>query len=156
MVAKRHDWLKYKEDYFDSPIDSVKDFFESFVIPVPKSSYKARAQGWREEKEAFKRKQLEVAREKKVNNPEIQDMNAALIMGKANALKIVMTKLIKEKDKLGMRDLKDGIDIIRRELGEPLTISENKNKNENEFSLGEDFKRLLSGYVGFKQIEEKS
>jgi hypothetical protein len=131
MPAKKHDWEQYKTDFFNSAFDSIKDFFDSFVIPVPKPSYKARTQGWIEEKRAYKKQQAEAARAKAANDPDVQDLSKQLIIGKNNALKIVMAKLVKEKDQLGMRDLREGIDIIKRELGEPLTISENKNKNEN-------------------------
>jgi hypothetical protein len=148
MSGKRHDWLKYKQDFFDSPIDEIVHFFATFTPPITKNQYGKRIGGWKAEKQAYKRKQSEAAREQMAKNPDIQDMNSMLIMSKANALKLVMTKLTVEKGNLGLRDLREAIDIIKRELGEPLTITDNKNKNETEIVLGEDFKRLMTGYMG--------
>ena len=154
MPVMRHDWLKYKQDFFDSSIDEITEFFKNHERPVGKHTWKAKCQGWKEEKQAFKKLQADAARAKAANDPDVKDLTSQLIKGKQNALKIVLAKLVKERDELGMRDLREGIDIIKRELGEPLTISENKNKNENEFCLGEDFKRLLTGYVGITQIKQ--
>ena len=148
MPIKKHDWIKYKQDYFNSDIDEVIQFFAGYPTVVPKNTFQRSSQGWFQQKQEFKKQQAEAARAKAANDPDVKDLTSQLIKGKANALKIVLAKLVKERDELGMRDLREGIDIIKRELGEPLTISENKNKNENEFCLGEDFKRLLSGYVG--------
>lgn len=147
MPVRRHDWLKYKQDYFDSDIAEVVNFFATFDPPITKNQFGKRIKGWKEEKQAYKKQQADAARAKIANDPDVKNLTKRLIEGKRNALNIVIDKLSQGKDELGMRDLREGIDIIKRELGEPLTISENKNKNENEFVLGDDFNKLVSGYL---------
>ena len=33
MPVMRHDWLKYKKDYFNSEVYEIKDFFKKLGLP---------------------------------------------------------------------------------------------------------------------------
>jgi hypothetical protein len=64
MPSKRHDWEKYKQDYFDSEIDEIAYFFSTYVIPVPPPSFKPKTQGWQKEKQDLKKLKTEKLKDK--------------------------------------------------------------------------------------------
>lgn len=135
MPVKRHDWIKYKQDYFESPIDEIKKFFRSYSEVVPQKTFEKQTSGWYEEKQEFKKRQAEAARAKLANDPDVKDMTARLLKAKENILTIMMYKLAKEKDELCMKDLSIGLNMAKLELGEPLVISDNKNKIEGNLDV---------------------
>lgn len=146
MPVKKHDWLKYKEDYFNSEIDEIKHFFSTFYTHVPPDSYKRQTQGWTEEKQAFKKQQAEAARAKMANDPDVQEQVKFLLTAKNNIVKKVALLLGSIETAIlphQLNQVKIGYDMIKTELGEATSITDNKNTNTHEF--GEDMKAFLKG-----------
>lgn len=143
MSVKRHDWLKYKEDYFNSPIDEIKDFFSTYDRLVSIGAYKLNTKGWQEEKQEYKRKIFEGKQKKLAKDPDILDLKQNLIKGKELILKSILQRVQNLNFDLNMSEHKIAIDVIKRELGEALDITKNENNNTNTIELGEDFKYFL-------------
>lgn len=141
MPVKRHDWLKYKEDYFNSEIDELTRFFNGFNPPIKKNTFDKPARGWVQEKEEYKRKIFEGKQKKLANDPDINEWKEQLLRGKRNILKFFLNQTSNKE--LTARDAEINYKVLKTELGEPLVISENKNTNDTKIELGDDYKAFM-------------
>lgn len=124
---QKHDWIRYKQDYFDSDIDELTEFFASYKRTVGKHTFKGKTQGWKEEKLAYKKKLAENAREKLANDPDITDIKIQIKKSCDNVVKKV-AKLIGNKEEFEISDMKNvklGWEILKTELGEVTKITDN-------------------------------
>lgn len=122
MGRVKHNWEKYKQDYFDSPHDEIKKFFGSFKEDVPERSYHKKTQGWKSEKLAYKRKQSEAARKKLEQDPDVTSYKIQIKKAANNVVKRVANML--QKDDLSIVQIKAGWEILKTELGEVTKISD--------------------------------
>ena len=144
MAAKRHDWLKYKKDYFNSETDDLVRFFSAFNPPIKKTQYDKASRGWKEKKQEYRQKLFEGEQKKLAKDPSIIMERNKLLQGLRNAVSIVINRLNPSREgKLNMKDVSLATDILRREMGLPNVISENKNMNDTKIELGDDYKAFM-------------
>ena len=141
MAAKRHDWLKYKEDYFNSDIDEIIQFFDSRDTVVSKNTFQRNTQGWQKEKQEYKRKVFGEKQKKVAKDPDVIAWKNQLLRGKQNILKFFLNQTSNKK--LTIRDAEINYKVLKTELGEALVISENKNMNDTKIELGDDYKAFM-------------
>lgn len=127
MAKRLYDWEKYKQEFISSGFSEIKEFFANSYPEVKFNSFKRHTTGWKEARIAYRELQAEEGKKEAAKDPEVKDLTVSLIKGKSVALKLVLNKLGKDnRESLSIRDLKEIIDIVRRELGEAHVITDNK------------------------------
>lgn len=147
MASAKYDYEEMKVRYLESSEIEIEHFLRTYLdLPVNKpisGTLKTKTKGWRDEKLEFKKKLTEKAMEQVLNDPKMIMSQAELIQLKYMILKIAF-KGIKEFDSLVDFDpagtavigrnasgLKTIWEMAKIELGEPTTVSQNSNLNQN-------------------------
>jgi hypothetical protein len=127
------DWAEIKKAYLASHIESVNAFrgtskdYTKFSL----ATWKNNTKGWRAEKDALRQAQIDSAKRKLLRNDKVEDFTEMLLKGKKLILQSVLLRVQDNNKRLSMSEQKIAVDIIKRELGEPLNVVENTNKNLN-------------------------
>jgi hypothetical protein len=139
----KNDWIQLKQEFFLSTFREAIPFLRSkgvnYVGTVEKH-YK----GWTDDKRVYRE---EIAK-KAIYNPEVMEkqvqMTKMLVDAKELAIKSIVLKLSKENTTMDVQKLKLTLDLIKRELGEPLHIQQTNqvNSNDNSPELNEIRKML--------------
>jgi hypothetical protein len=120
----RRNWQQIKQDYLISEDETVQDFLKTSLGLSDKQTnsgfYKAKTKGWSEEKKDFRKDIYENAKNKIIEDTDIQDDIKKLLQLKELAITLVSKRFIDFQSALSMQEIKVALDIIKRELGEPL------------------------------------
>ncbi len=130
-MAKKIDWIKLKQEFLAGDIEDVSEFCKKQGLSKPEASGSVgkATKGWKEERNSLKQTALEAAKSKHIEQSILP--NEKLLKMKENILIIVGNKIAKEQDKMSAADLKSLIQIIKTELGEPITINVNRNLDQS-------------------------
>lgn len=147
MAIAKYDWDKIKKEYLASDIIEIQDFLATFLRLGSKTAsngfWKGKTKGWRTEKENFKKEQTEETKKKLINDVDVQEETAKLLQSKRAVMTLIRNKMAKEQDSLGSNDLKNFWQIIKVELGEPITIAQNDNKNTTTLVNQEELDKII-------------
>lgn len=130
-MKRKFNWIELKKQYLAASVADIRQWWRSIggERVVSERSLDRNTVGWKEEYAKIKQKGLERAIEKHVEQSSIP--NEKLLRMKENLLIIIGNKIAKERETLSANDLKNLINVIKVELGEPTNISENTNLNKN-------------------------
>ena len=125
----KHDWIQYKKEYFLSDYKSAYEFVEKEKGIVGADGFSRNLKGWRDEKEALEDSDSEELK------AQIRQQKGwtikKILQTKWDAISLLHNKLASQLDGLSVKDLDIVINRLRIEAKEPLTTSENLNKNQN-------------------------
>ena len=151
MSKPTYNWQIEKQNFFDSPYLSVREFLVSFLSVDPKNasngSFSKATKGWTEEKKDFLRSKVSVSNQKTIENPEIRsrveilqsyldvivDSVSYLVTKKRRKITVTDSegnqsqKVVLDLDLKDMKDLKIGYDILRLETGQSTQNTGNVN-----------------------------
>lgn len=133
MATQKHDWIKWKIEYLQSDSIEIKGFFRD-VLGVEESffnaNFDAKTSGWRDEKEQLLNEKVEEAKEaiKDEYEVDVRQLNELKQKAINNIVKIL-------NNEPNMRDTKLAWEIVKVELNEPTSVSENRNKNEDSTNM---------------------
>jgi hypothetical protein len=126
MPVVKYNWVEIKSEYLKSDIEEASQFLISYLGVAPKNaangSFAKATKGWREDKLKFRQDQANKARQKIINNVDVQEQTQLILKAKDYALKAIIARLQTNNKSLSMNELKIGLDALKRELGEPLNI----------------------------------
>lgn len=127
------DWAEIKKAYFASHVESVSAFrnTDQKYSRTSLDTWKNNTKGWRAEKDALRQAQIDSAKRKLLRSDKVEDFTEMLLKGKKLILQSVLLRVQDNNKRLSMSEQRIAIDIIKRELGEPLNVVENTNKNLN-------------------------
>lgn len=126
---KKYDYDDLKRQYFLSEHHEVREFMRSKNIGITQSTgqmtgtVNKKTKGWAAEKQAWLKQVADKAIESMSNDDEVQKMTRNLILGKKEIIKSVLQRVEVNEKNLNMQELKIAMDIVKRELGEPLDFS---------------------------------
>jgi len=137
MAKREYNWEQLKLEFLNSEFLEAREFFRQKGICITPNGKQLtgtankHVKSWQSEKEQFLRDQTEKAKQEVIDSKINQKFIKNLIMGKRDIIRTVLERVEVNEKNLNMNELKIALDIVKRELGEPLDISRNENRNEN-------------------------
>lgn len=137
MPKSTINWEELKQKYFLSPVIEVQDFLQTSLGLSPKTTkngfWKGKTKGWRGDKEQFKQDLSKSQIKKIVDDPEVQKQINILKIAKQNIINSIAGRVQINNRDLSMRELRDALEVIKIELGEPTKFE----KNNTELTIKE-------------------
>ena len=143
MPKKTLNWDKIKQQYFNSDIEEVTDFLQTFYRLENKSYYRQKTKGWRDEKKEFRAKITAKAQEKIINNVDVLNSTELLIKGKQLIINSILKRVQENNKSLTMNELATALDKVKIELGEPTKIDKSE-MNLNTIAIKDIIDELVS------------
>jgi len=143
-MRKRHDWQTLKLEFFQSDIDEVKSFLSQNWIKLNGWWIAIKTKNRWKEKQEYKNKVLQKALEKRAED-EAKALEIPMLelrKAKKAVLWILIKKVsqvIKDNDEINVYEQERILNMIKRELGEPTTITKNDTVIREQPLNEEDF-----------------
>jgi hypothetical protein len=122
----KYDWIRIKQEYFDSDIEEVEHFLRSFLdikTKIISGDKKQKIKGWRKEKSRYRQRIIDAENEAKNKNIDVQKQVQTLLTALANIEKKVAI-LLGDGSAFSIDDLpkiKIGYEILRLATGKSTT-----------------------------------
>lgn len=119
-----------------SEFHEVREFMRSKKIGITKSgqmtgTVNAKTKGWYKDKQDWLKQVADKAIAAMSEDAEVHKMTQNLILGKKEIIKSILGRVEMNEKNLNMQELKLALDIVKRELGEPLNFEKIENTNVN-------------------------
>lgn len=143
-MRKRHDWQTLKLEFFQSDIDEVKSFLSQNWIKLNGWWIAIKTKNRWKEKQEYKNKVLQKALEKRAED-EAKALEIPMVelrKAKKAVLWILIKKVsqvIKDNDEINVYEQEKILNMIKRELWEPITIAKNDTTIREQPLNEEDF-----------------
>lgn len=163
MPKIKYDWEEIKREYLQSNEGSLKKFFGGKFPEIPQKTYEKNTKGWRDEKKKLFSNITQESKKIIEKNPDLIFAHEKLLQQKIAILTLINNKLASEQQKIQFKDLKIAIDIIKRELGEPLNhslVGKDENSAESleevleKFGVPKDNSTLKVEFTSFKKQKQ--